>query len=113
MEAKRLVEELLNLSCKWHKIPVSVKAHAVILYFKGLSLRKVRDFLATHGWHVSMEAIREWYHSLSKLLSAIYFYACWAYVDETKIKGRRKHYYLRQRTMVCKGCKGAWFCLGA
>jgi transposase-like protein len=60
----------------------------VILHFKGLSLRTVREFLLHKGYEVSIEAIREWYHAVGKALQAIYTTAVWVYVDETKVKVR-------------------------
>ena len=30
---------------------------------------------------MSIEAIREWFHSVSKMLRALYTYALWVYVD--------------------------------
>jgi Transposase and inactivated derivatives len=45
MKARQVIEEILNKVFKWHRFPVSLKAEAVILYFKGLSLRTVREFL--------------------------------------------------------------------
>jgi len=45
MEAIEVIEEILSRVFKWHRFPVSLKAEAVLLYFKGLSLRAVRKFL--------------------------------------------------------------------
>ncbi len=45
MKARQVIEEILNKVFKWHRFPISLKAEAVILYFKGLSLRAVREFL--------------------------------------------------------------------
>jgi transposase-like protein len=45
MEAIQVIEEILSKVFKWHRFPVSLKAEAVLLYFKGLSLRAVREFL--------------------------------------------------------------------
>jgi transposase-like protein len=45
MEAIEVIEEILSRVFKWHRFPVSLKAEAVLLYFKGLSLRAVREFL--------------------------------------------------------------------
>jgi hypothetical protein len=56
----------------------------VILYFKGLSLRTVREFLLHKGYEVSIETIREWYHAVGKALQAVYTIAIWVYVDEKK-----------------------------
>ncbi len=66
----------------------------MILYFKGLSLRTVREFLLHKGYEVSIEAIREWFHAVGKALQAIYTIAAWVYVDETKIKAGDRTYYL-------------------
>jgi hypothetical protein len=38
MEAIQVIEEILSKVFKWHRFPVSLKAEAVLLYFKGLSL---------------------------------------------------------------------------
>ncbi len=43
MEARQVIEEILNKVFKWHRFPVSLKAEAVLLYFKGLSLRAVEQ----------------------------------------------------------------------
>jgi Transposase and inactivated derivatives len=45
MKARQVIEAMLNKVFKWHRFPVSLKAEAVLLYFKGLSLRTVREFL--------------------------------------------------------------------
>jgi hypothetical protein len=37
MKALQVIEEILNRVFKWHGFPVSLKAEAVLLYFKGLS----------------------------------------------------------------------------
>jgi hypothetical protein len=42
MRARQVIEEILSKVFKWHRFPVSLKVKAVILYFKGLSLRTVR-----------------------------------------------------------------------
>ena len=59
-----------------------------------MSLRDVQKYLSDEGYKVSIEAIREWFHSVGKMLRALYTYTLWVYVDETKIKKRRKFYYL-------------------
>ena len=59
-----------------------------------MSLRDVQKYLSDEGYRVSIEAIREWSYSVGKILRALYTYALWVYVDETKIKKRRKFYYL-------------------
>ena len=94
MSALRLVRELLDKVYHWHRVPSSVKAKAVLLYFRGMSLRDVQKYLSDEGYRVSIEAIREWFHSVGKMLRALYTYALWVYVDETKIKKRKKFYYL-------------------
>jgi transposase-like protein len=94
MKARQVIEEILNKVFKRHKFPVSLKAEAVILYFKGLSLRTVREFLLHEGYKVSIEAIREWFHAVGRALQAVYTIAIWVYVDETKIKARDRTYYL-------------------
>jgi transposase-like protein len=68
MEALQLIEEILNRVFKWHRFPISLKAEAVLLYFKGLSLRAVREFLLHKGYKVSIETIREWFHAVGKAL---------------------------------------------
>jgi transposase-like protein len=65
----------------------------VLLYFKGLSLRTVREFLLHKGYEVSIEAIREWFHAVGKALQAIYTIAIWVYVDETNLP--TKAFFLR------------------
>jgi putative transposase len=66
----------------------------VLLYFKGISLRAVREFLLHKGYEVSIETIRKWFHAVRRALQAIYTIAVWVYVDETKIKARDGTYYL-------------------
>jgi hypothetical protein len=41
MEAIEVIEEILSRVFKWHRFLVSLKAEAVILYFKGLSLQRL------------------------------------------------------------------------
>ena len=94
MNAITLVRELLDKVYHRHRIPSSIKAKAVLLYFRGMSLRDVQKCLSDEGYKVSVEAIRKWFHSIGKMLRALYTYALWVYVDETKIKKRRKFYYL-------------------
>jgi hypothetical protein len=43
MKARQVIEEMLSRVFKWHRFPVSLKAEAVLLYFKGLSLQKQMD----------------------------------------------------------------------
>ena len=74
---------------------MKVKAIAVVLYFNGLSFRKVAKVLKqTKGIEVSPESVRLWWHSLAKFLISIYTLAMLVYVDETKIKARNKRYLL-------------------
>lgn len=94
MSTLKLVREILDKVYHWHRVPASVKAKAVVLYFRGMSLRDVQKYLSDEGYKVSTEAIREWFHSVGKVLRALYTCALWVYVDETKIKKRRKFYYL-------------------
>jgi transposase-like protein len=60
MKARQVIEEILSKVFKWHRFPVSLKAEAVILYFKGLSLRAVREFLLHKGYEVSEEPFRQY-----------------------------------------------------
>jgi len=94
MSAVKLVKELLDKVYHWHRVPSSVKAKAVLLYFRGMSLRDVQKYLSDEGYKASIEAIREWFHSIGKMLKTSYTYALWVYVDEAKIKKRSKFYYL-------------------
>ncbi|MFZ8860654.1 MAG: hypothetical protein ACO2PP_09175 [Thermocrinis sp.] len=48
----------MNKVFNWHRFPVSLIAGAVLLYFKGFSLRVVREFLLHKGYKVSIETIR-------------------------------------------------------
>jgi hypothetical protein len=52
MEARQVIEEILNKVFKWHRFPVSLKAEAVLLYFKGISLRAKMSTFDPHtpGW---------------------------------------------------------------
>ena len=68
MKAIQVIEEILSRAFKRHGFPVSLKAEAVLLYFKGLSLRAVREFPLHKGYEVSIEAIREWFHAVGKAL---------------------------------------------
>jgi len=52
MKALQVIEEVLNRVFKWHRFPVSLKAEAVLLYFKGLSLRTVRESLLHESYWV-------------------------------------------------------------
>ena len=77
-----------------NKVPPRVKAKAVLLYHWGIALRKVERFIKALGLRGSREAIRQWYHRLSRLVEYILESSQELYVDETKIKGRRRLYYL-------------------
>jgi len=68
MKARQVIEEILSRVFKWHRFPVSLKVEAVLLYFKGLSLRAVREFLLYKDYEVSIEAIREWFHEVGRAL---------------------------------------------
>ncbi len=72
MEAIQVIEEILSKVFKWHRFPVSLKAEAVLLYFKELSPRAVREFLLHKDYKVSIETIREWFRAVGKALQAIY-----------------------------------------
>ena len=85
MEAIQVIEEILSKVFKWHRFPVSLKAEAVILYFKGLSLRAVREFLLHKGYKVSIETIREWFHAIGRALQAVYTIAIWVYVERNVV----------------------------
>ena len=49
MKTLKAIEGILSRVFKWHKFPVSLKAEAVLLYFKGLSLRVVKEYLPIKG----------------------------------------------------------------
>jgi transposase-like protein len=68
MKARQVIEEILSKVFKWQRFPVSLKAEAVILYFKGLSLGAIRKFLLHKGYEVSIETIREWFHAVGRAL---------------------------------------------
>ncbi len=68
MKVIRVIEEILSKAFKWYRFPVSLKAEAVLLYFKGLSLRAVREFLLHKGYRVSIENIRERLHAVGRAL---------------------------------------------
>jgi len=54
MQAIEVMEEILSKVFEWHRFP--------LLYFKGLSLRKVNKFLLHKGCEVSIENIRKYFH---------------------------------------------------
>jgi len=89
-----IIREVFDRVYRWHRVPSIVKARAVLLYFKGMSLRDVQKYLSYEGYKVSVEAIRKWFHAVGKIISALYTLAVWVYVDETKTKKRNKYYYL-------------------
>jgi transposase-like protein len=66
MKALQVIGEIMNRVFKWHRVPVSLRAGAVLLYFKGLSLRTVSEFLLHKGYKVSIEALREWFHAVGR-----------------------------------------------
>jgi len=49
MKAIQVIEEILSKAFKRHRFPVSLKAEAVLLYFKGLSLRTVKGVPTSQG----------------------------------------------------------------
>jgi hypothetical protein len=55
---QQVIEEILSKAFKRHRLSVSLKAEAVLLYFKGLSLKTVKKFLIHKGCEVSIESIR-------------------------------------------------------
>ncbi len=90
-----------------NKISPRVKAKAVLLYHRGVALRKVEKFIKALGLKGSREAIRQWYHRLSELVEYVLKSSQELYVDETKIKGRRRLYYLwlavDSKSRLCSG----------
>jgi transposase-like protein len=89
MEARQVIEEILSKGFKWHSFPVSLKAEAVILYFKRLFLRTVKKFLLHKGYKVSIETIREWFYAVGKSNSGNihYSYLVICGRDKGKTKG--------------------------
>ncbi len=79
METIQVIEEILSKVFKWHRFLVNLKAEAVLLYFKELSLRKVKKCLLHESYKVSIETIREWFHAVGKALQAIYTTVIWVY----------------------------------
>jgi transposase-like protein len=71
MKAIQVIEEILSKVFEWHTFSVSLKAEAALLYFKGLSLRAVGEFLLHKGYEVSIETIREWFHAVGRVLQAV------------------------------------------
>ncbi|QWK20765.1 MAG: hypothetical protein KNN13_06955 [Hydrogenobacter thermophilus] len=57
MSMLNLVREILDKVYHWHRVPASVKAKAVVLYFRGMSLRDVQRYLLDEDYRVSTEAI--------------------------------------------------------
>ncbi len=120
MSAIRLVRELLDKVYHWHRVPSSVKAKAVLLYFRGMSLRDIQKYLSDEGYRVSIEAIREWFHSVGKMLRIIYTYTLWVYVDEggrpvyASLTARRDSWTAQMvlsstKAKVCTTDKGPWY----
>ncbi len=88
------LEQYIRKVYNRNKVPPRVKAKAVLLYHWGVALRKVEKFIKALGLRGSREAIRQWYHRLSRLVEYVLESSQELYVDETKIKGRRRLYYL-------------------
>jgi len=84
----RKLEQLVRKVTQRERTPYQVKTIAIFLYFNGLSLRAISQFLQYLGYKVSHEAIRKWIHSISKCLSDFYQTSDIAFIDETKIKKR-------------------------
>jgi len=85
-----MIREVLDKVYRWHRAPSIVKARAVLLYFKGMSLRDVQKYLSYEGYKVSIEAIRKLFHAIGKIIRALYTLAVWVYVDETKIRKQKR-----------------------
>jgi len=90
MRELAIIREVLDRVYRWHRVPSMVKARAVLLYYKGMSLRDVQKYLSYEGYKVSIEAIRKWFHAMGKMLRALYTLAVWVYGDETKIKKQKR-----------------------
>ncbi len=88
------LEQYIHKVYHRNKIPPRVKAKAVLLYHRNMALRKVERFIKALGLRGSREAIRQWYHRLSGLVEYVLKSSQELYVDETKIKGRKRLYYL-------------------
>ena len=88
------LEQYIRKVYRRNKVPPGAKAKAVLLYHWGVALRKVEGFIKTLGLRGSREAIRQWYHRLSRPVEYVLNSSQELYVDETKIKGRRELYYL-------------------
>ena len=58
----------MNKVFNWHRFPVSLIAGAALLYFKGFSLRVVREFLLHKAYEVSIETIRKLFHAVERAL---------------------------------------------
>ena len=54
MNTLNLVRDILDKVYHWHSVPSSVKAKAVLPYFKGMSLRDVQKYLSDEGYSVSI-----------------------------------------------------------
>jgi len=81
-----MIREVLDRVYRRHRVPSIVKAKAVLFYF----IRDVQKYLSYEGYKVSIEAISKWFHSVDKMLSALYTLAVWVYVDETKIRKQKR-----------------------
>ena len=57
MNTLNLVRDILDKVYHWHRVPSSVKAKAVLLYFRGMSLRDVQKYLSDEGYKGNIEAI--------------------------------------------------------
>ncbi len=71
----------------------TVRILAIFLTHYGLSYRKVAAILSKKE-KVSYEAVRQWYHRAGKLFSIEKKERSEIAIDETKIKLRKKWYYL-------------------
>ena len=65
------LEQFIRKVYHRNKIPPRVKAKAVLLYHWGVALRKVERFIKALGLRGSREAIRQWYHRLSRLVEYV------------------------------------------
>ena len=84
------LEQFIRKVYHRNKVPPRVKAKAV----PPIPLRKVEKFIKALELRGSREAIRQWYHILSELVEYVLKNSQELYADETKIKGRRRLYYL-------------------
>ncbi len=49
MSGLQLVREILDKVYHWHRVPLIAKAKAVLLYFRGMSLKDVQKYLSDEG----------------------------------------------------------------